>query len=130
MTAGASQPAAGGRGGGHGGRADQARLHVDFIACDGRGLCAEILPEMITLDDWGFPMIADGRVPARLLADARAAVMVVIGLLTLGFGIAALIVETSWALLVPMMIGVVILWAMALMHDAGYLAPEQATRPA
>ena len=29
------------------------RLKVDPIACDGRGLCAELLPELITLDDWG-----------------------------------------------------------------------------
>jgi ferredoxin len=33
------------------------RLKVNMIACDGRGLCAEVLPELITLDDWGFPMI-------------------------------------------------------------------------
>ena len=35
------------------------RLRVDPIACDGRGLCAETLPEMITLDDWGFPKFLD-----------------------------------------------------------------------
>ena len=28
------------------------RLHVNFIACDGRQLCAELLPEVITLDDF------------------------------------------------------------------------------
>ena len=43
-----------------------ARLRVDPIACDGRGLCAEILPELIWMDDWGFPIIADGLVPPRL----------------------------------------------------------------
>jgi ferredoxin len=32
------------------------RLRVDPIAC-GKRLCAEILPELITLDDWGFPVI-------------------------------------------------------------------------
>jgi ferredoxin len=48
------------------------RLRVDLIACDGRGLCAEALPELITLDDWGFPMVSDQAVPSRLLADARA----------------------------------------------------------
>ena len=51
-----------------------ARLRVDPIACDGRGFCAEILPEMITLDDWGFPMIRDADVPADLQADAAEAV--------------------------------------------------------
>jgi ferredoxin len=48
----------------------QARLRVDPIACEGRGVCAEMLPDLITLDDWGFPIIRDV-VPARLLADAR-----------------------------------------------------------
>ncbi len=50
------------------------RLRVDPIACDGRGLCAEMLPELITLDDWGFPVIRAGDVPPRLQADARATV--------------------------------------------------------
>jgi hypothetical protein len=35
----------------------RARLRIDPIACDGRGLCAEILPELIALDDWGYPVI-------------------------------------------------------------------------
>ncbi|HEY6311076.1 MAG TPA: ferredoxin [Streptosporangiaceae bacterium] len=47
------------------------RLRVDFIACDGRGLCAEALPELITLDDRGFPIIDHQAVASRLLADAR-----------------------------------------------------------
>ena len=51
-----------------------ARLRVDFIGCDGRGLCAEALPELITLDDWGFPIVSDRDVPSRLLGDARATV--------------------------------------------------------
>jgi ferredoxin len=48
-----------------------ARLRVDPIACDGRGLCAEALPELITLDDWGFPITSGQPVPAWLLGDAR-----------------------------------------------------------
>jgi ferredoxin len=48
-----------------------AHLRVDPIACDGRGLCAEGLPELITLDDWGFPIASGQPVPAWLLADAR-----------------------------------------------------------
>ena len=42
----------------------------------GRRLCAEVLPELITLDDWGFPIIRAGDVPGPLLADAREAVRV------------------------------------------------------
>ena len=52
-----------------------ARLRVDPIACDGRGLCAEILPELIALDDWGFPII-QGEVPGPLAENAREAVRV------------------------------------------------------
>jgi ferredoxin len=49
-----------------------ARLVVDPIACDGRGLCAELLPGLIALDDWGFPMVAGGDVPASLEKEAAA----------------------------------------------------------
>ena len=52
------------------------RLRVDPIACDGRKLCAEILPELISLDDWGFPIIRDTDVPEHLLDEAREAVRV------------------------------------------------------
>lgn len=51
-----------------------ARLIVDPIACDGRGLCAELLPGLITLDDWGFPMIRSGGIPATLEGEATAVV--------------------------------------------------------
>jgi len=34
------------------------RLRVNPILCDGYGYCAEIVPELISLDDWGFPTVA------------------------------------------------------------------------
>jgi ferredoxin len=37
----------------------QVRLTVDPITCDGRGLCAELLPEWIDLDDWGYPIVRE-----------------------------------------------------------------------
>jgi ferredoxin len=49
------------------------RLEVDPIACDGHGLCADLLPELIELDEWGYPII-EGRVPSDLTAHARRAV--------------------------------------------------------
>jgi ferredoxin len=50
------------------------RLLINPIDCDGHGACAELLPEMIAVDEWGYPLI-DGRpVPPALLKDARAAV--------------------------------------------------------
>ncbi len=52
------------------------RLRVNPIACDGRRMCAEILPELITLDDWGFPIVGGDDVPVDLLDEAREAVRV------------------------------------------------------
>ncbi len=52
----------------------QLVLHIDRIACDGRGTCVELLPEVITLDDWGYPIITDGPVPRYLGRLAQAAV--------------------------------------------------------
>lgn len=49
------------------------RLRVDPIACDGHGLCAELLPELIVLDDWGYPVLAGGEVPVSLRRQARRA---------------------------------------------------------
>jgi ferredoxin len=51
-----------------------ARLRVDFIACDGRGLCAEVVPELITLDDWGFPVVGAGEVPPWLRHEVDEAI--------------------------------------------------------
>jgi len=48
----------------------RVRLRVDPIACDGRGLCAELLPELISLDDWGFPILRDTDVPPELTREA------------------------------------------------------------
>jgi ferredoxin len=50
------------------------RLTIDRIRCDGHGLCAELLPELVRLDDWGYPIIAPGHVPPHLLAHAQKAV--------------------------------------------------------
>jgi ferredoxin len=49
-------------------------LRVDPIACDGHGLCAELFPEWIRLDDWGFPIIDPRPVPPGLVEHARQAV--------------------------------------------------------
>ncbi|MGW3103359.1 ferredoxin [Streptomyces sp. NPDC001100] len=55
----------------------EARAHVlavDFAACDGHGLCAELLPELVGLDEWGYPVLRSSAVPAELLPHARRAV--------------------------------------------------------
>lgn len=50
-----------------------SKLRLDPIACDGHGICAELLPEWIRLDDWGYPIIDPRRVPAHLQAHAARA---------------------------------------------------------
>ena len=42
------------------------RLRVNPILCTGHGLCAELLPELITLDEWGYPLLPDEPVPHAL----------------------------------------------------------------
>jgi ferredoxin len=49
-------------------------LRLNPIACVGHGLCAELLPERIWLDQWGYPVIEDPQIPAELLGHARRAV--------------------------------------------------------
>ena len=49
-------------------------LSVDPIACRAHGLCAELLPEGIRLDEWGYPILSPGPVPGELTGDARRAV--------------------------------------------------------
>jgi ferredoxin len=50
------------------------KLIVNPIECKGNGACAELLPEMITLDEWGYPIIDSHPIPPALDRDARAAV--------------------------------------------------------
>jgi len=50
------------------------RIRVNPIACKGHGVCAELLPERIRLDDWGFPIVDPEPVPRELERHARRAV--------------------------------------------------------
>lgn len=50
------------------------KLRVDWTACQANGACAELLPELITLDEWGYPIVEDAPVPPLLEKEARAAV--------------------------------------------------------
>jgi ferredoxin len=55
------------------------KLHIDWTQCDGRGLCIELLPEILAEDDWAFPMGRDGsgndvNVPAKLVPYAQRSV--------------------------------------------------------
>ena len=50
------------------------RLRVNPIMCKAHGLCAELVPELISLDEWGYPLLVPRPVPAELMAYARRAV--------------------------------------------------------
>jgi ferredoxin len=52
----------------------RTHLRVDPIRCDAYGYCAELLPELISLDEWGYPVITDAPVPHPLERGARRAV--------------------------------------------------------
>ncbi len=49
------------------------RITVDPAACDGFGYCVEMLPELMSDDEWGFPVVVEADVPAGLLDAARQA---------------------------------------------------------
>ena len=48
-------------------------LSVNPIACTAHGMCAELLPERVTLDPWGYPIVDARPVDGALLENARRA---------------------------------------------------------
>jgi ferredoxin len=48
-------------------------VQVDPIACEAYGYCSELLGEMVTLDEWGYPIVSDEPVPHALVAMAKKA---------------------------------------------------------
>ena len=55
-----------------------SRLHIDWTLCDGRGLCTELLPDLLARDDWGYPLSRNGsrepEIPSEDAKYAKAAV--------------------------------------------------------
>ena len=49
------------------------RMRINPIMCEGHGLCVELLPELIRLDDWGYPILDVPDVPRELDALAKRA---------------------------------------------------------
>jgi ferredoxin len=49
------------------------RLRVNPITCDAHGVCAELLPEVIGLDPWGYPIVPGADLPDDLFEHARLA---------------------------------------------------------
>lgn len=53
--------------------AKTTELRVDWTRCDGHGLCASLVPELLTTDEWGFPARTSTPIDAVLLVHARRA---------------------------------------------------------
>lgn len=49
------------------------RIRVNPITCEAHGLCAEMLPEWIQLDEWGYPILDGQELPEQLAVHARRA---------------------------------------------------------
>lgn len=49
------------------------RIAIDWTSCQAHGLCAELLPEHVTLDEWGYPLVAGTTLPPRTVKRARRA---------------------------------------------------------
>jgi ferredoxin len=49
------------------------RILIDPVACDAYGYCAELLPEAISLDEWGYPIVDGKPLPPELVDVARRA---------------------------------------------------------
>jgi ferredoxin len=54
------------------------QLHLDPTLCDAHGFCAELLPELIDLDEWGYPVFVAGGlvtdIPEGSAGEAKRAV--------------------------------------------------------
>ena len=49
------------------------RIALNPIRCEAHGLCAELLPERVTLDEWGYPILDGSPLPPELVPHARRA---------------------------------------------------------
>lgn len=49
------------------------RVRVNPIACEAHGMCAELLPERISLDEWGYPIVEEAPLTPDVLDHARRA---------------------------------------------------------
>ncbi|MCW3068525.1 MAG: ferredoxin [Solirubrobacterales bacterium] len=49
------------------------RVSVNPITCEAHGMCAEMLPERVTLDEWGYPIVDETPVSGAVLAHAMRA---------------------------------------------------------
>lgn len=56
------------------GRLMESRLRVDWIKCDGYGLCGDLLPDLIELDEWRYPILRPISVDRAIIHAVQRAV--------------------------------------------------------
>ncbi len=49
------------------------RVRVNPITCEAHGRCAELLPERIALDEWGYPIVDQRPLEQELISHAKRA---------------------------------------------------------
>ncbi|WP_395107420.1 ferredoxin [Actinomadura sp. SCN-SB] len=52
----------------------EGRVAIDWSRCDGHGLCAYLVPELIQLDRYGFPVVLGSDIPVWMERDVQKAV--------------------------------------------------------
>jgi ferredoxin len=52
----------------------ELRLKVDWIKCDGYGLCGDYAPSLVELDEWRYPILRPEPVTGSLVHEAQRAV--------------------------------------------------------
>ncbi|ACY96345.1 NADH-quinone oxidoreductase subunit NuoF family protein [Thermomonospora curvata] len=52
----------------------ESKFAIDWSRCEGHGLCAYLVPELIQLDRYGFPVVLDAEIPGWMETDAQRAV--------------------------------------------------------
>ncbi|WP_433325584.1 ferredoxin [Spirillospora sp. CA-294931] len=53
---------------------DEGQVAIDWSRCDGHGLCAYLVPELIQLDRYGFPVVLGTDIPPWMERDVQRAV--------------------------------------------------------
>ncbi len=51
------------------------KVRVNPITCEAHGMCAELLPERITLDEWGYPIVDESPLSPELVSHAQRAAL-------------------------------------------------------
>ncbi|SES07311.1 Ferredoxin [Streptomyces sp. yr375] len=49
------------------------KITINWTSCQSHGLCAELLPDHITLDEWGYPLLDNTPIPPSTTKRARRA---------------------------------------------------------